>query len=259
MKGFWMSVHVDALPWWRRPFFLGAGAVALLLGLGAAYWSGEGDRLSRVAEPVHGSGSGPQASAPGSPATGVAAGSGDLVEVDLLGARMDVSRLFQLGFGGGLTVDGDTRATLDTLMLQMSDPPSAQEAEKLEYTLRQGLPKEEAEKALKLLQGYRGYQTELRAEGAQLGIPETRQGVDEYFAQVSRIQRRHFDDATASALFGADIRNARAVMMAAVIDQDPNLSPEQKKAQIDALRAELPAEQRGIVPEPTAGAAPEAK
>lgn len=184
---------------------------------------------------------------------------GPLVEIDVLGTRMDVSRLFQLGFGGGLNVDSDTRATLDTLMLQMSDPPTPQEAEKLEYTLRQGLPKEEAEKALKLLHGYRSYQSDLRTEGAQLGIPETPQSVDAYFAEVSRIQRRHFDDATASALFGPDMRNARAVMMAAVIDQNPNLSLAEKKEQIDALRAQLPADQRGIVPEPTAGAASEAK
>lgn len=186
-------------------------------------------------------------------------GGSGLVEVDVLGARMDVSRLFQLGFGGGLNVDSDTRATLDTLMMQMSDPPSQKELEKLEFTLRQGLPKEEAEKALKLLQGYRSYQADLRAESVQLGIPETQQSVDEYFAQVSRIQRRHFDDATASALFGPDIRNARAVMMAAVIEQNPNLSPAQKKEQIDALRADLPPDQRGIVPEPSEGAASEAK
>lgn len=226
-----------------------------------AFWVGDEGGLARLAAPVPSNGSGPKASptAGGSiAATGVPNPDG-LVEVDVLGARMDVSRLFQLGFGGGLTVDSETRATLDTLMLQMSDPPTPQEKEKLEFTLRHGLPKEEAEKALKLLHGYRSYQSDLRAEGAQVGIPETPQSVDEYFANVSRIQRRHFDDSTAAALFGSDIRNARAVMMAAVIDQNPNLSLAQKKEQIDALRADLPVEQRGIVPEPSEGAASEAK
>lgn len=172
---------------------------------------------------------------------------------------MDVSRLFQLDYGGGLEMDGDTRATLDTLLLQMSDPPTTQEIDRLEYTLRQGLPHEEADKAIKLFRSYRGYQDNLRAEGPLLGIPETAQTVNEYFAEISRIQRRHFDDATATALFSGDIRNARAVMMASVIEQDPSLTPEQKKAQIDALRAELPAGQRGIVAESSEVPASEAK
>jgi lipase chaperone LimK len=227
----------------------------------SALWFGGAADLYPAAESVHGNGSNQKGNAQGSGGAAATEPSSDsgLVEVDVLGARMDVSRLFQLGFGGGLNVDSDTRATLDTLMVQMSDPPTAEQAAKLEYTLRQGLPKEEAEKALKLLQGYRSYQADLRAEGAQLGIPESQQSVDAYFAQVSRIQRRHFDDATATALFGADIRNARAVMMAAVIDQNPNLSPAQKKEQIDALRADLPPDQRGIVPEPSEGTASEAK
>lgn len=256
-----MVVQINDSPWWRRRSVLVGGACFLAVAALSALWLGGAADLYPGAESVQGNSSNPKTSSQGGSGSSTAglAVDGRLVEVDVLGARMDVSRLFQLGFGGGLTVDGETRATLDTLMLHMSDPPTAQEAEKLEYTLRQGLPKEEAEKALKLLQGYRSYQSDLRTEGAQLRIPETQQSVDDYFAEVSRIQRRHFDDATATALFGSDIRNARAVMMAAVIDQNPNLSPAEKKAQIDALRAELPPEQRGVVPEPSGGAASEAK
>lgn len=255
-----MTVQINNAPLWRRPLAWGVTALVLVVAVAGGVWYSSEHGLAPVAESVHGNGSSAKPSSHGgtSPSAASGAGAGALVEVDVLGSRMDVSRLFQLGFGGGLTVDSDTRATLDTLMLQMSDPPTPQETDKLEYTLRQGLPKEEAEKALKLLQGYRSYQSDLRTEGAQLGIPETQQSVDAYFAEVSRIQRRHFDDATASALFGHDMRNARAVMMAAVIDQNPNLSLAEKKAQIDALRAELPADQRGIVPEPTARAASEA-
>ncbi|MBL0726847.1 lipase secretion chaperone [Piscinibacter sp. HJYY11] len=256
-----MSVHINDSPVWKRPAFWAlAGAVAVIGAVGWQ-WFGSPADLYPAAETAQRSDSAQKqiSSAASGASGGAVMGDNGLVEVDVLGARMDVSRLFQLGFGGGLNVDGETRATLDTLMTQLSDPPSQKELEKLEYTLRQGLPKEEADRALKLLQGYRSYQTDLRAEGAQLGIPETQQSVDEYFAQVGRIQRRHFDEATATALFGADIRNARAVMMAAVIDQNPNLSLAQKKEQIDALRAELPPEQRGTVPEPGAGAAPEAK
>lgn len=257
-----MTVQINEAPWWRKqPLLAGLGGLLLAGVVGVWWYLAQEDKAPTPAESVHGNGSNLKATGVGVPAASRGSTPGDrgLVEVDVLGSRMDVSRLFQLGFGGGLNVDSDTRGTLDTLMVQMSDPPTQQEAEKLEYTLRQGLPKEEAEKALKLLQGYRSYQSDLRVEGPQLGIPETAQGVDDYFSKVVLIQRRHFDEGTASALFGQDIRNARAAMLAAVIDQNPNLSPEQKKEQIDALRAELPPDQRGIVPEPSAGAAPEAK
>lgn len=256
-----MLVQIINRPWWRRRAVLGGlGAFLVMAAVGATWW-GASPESPMSAESVHGNGSQMKTNGFGGQgaATGVSGAGPALVEVDVLGSRMDVSRLFQLGFGGGLNVDADTRATLDTLLIQMSDPPTQQESEKLEYTLRQGLPKEEAEKALKMLQGYRSYQADLRNEGPQLGIPETAQSVDDYFAKVSLIQRRHFDEATASALFSQDIRNARAVMMAAVIDQNPNLSAAQKKEQIDALRADLPPDQRGIVPEPSAGAASEAK
>lgn len=256
-----MAVHLNNNPWWKRRSVLAALGLALVAVVVSGWWFGASNDPPAATEPIHGNGSKTKASGFES-TSGAARDSGGnpaLVEVDVLGTRMDVSRLFQLGFGGGLNVDADTRATLDTLMVQMSDPPTQQETEKLEYTLRQGLPKEEAEKALKLLQGYRSYQADLRTEGAQLAIPETAASVDDYFAKVALIQRRHFDDNTASALFGQDLRNARAVMMAAVIDQNPNLSLAQKKEQIDALRATLPPEQRGIVPEPSEGAASEAK
>lgn len=255
-----MAVHLNNVPWWKRRAVLAGLGVALVAAAVGGVWFGANEAPT-ASEPIHGNASNTKPSGFEAPSGGARDSGGNpaLVEVDVLGTRMDVSRLFQLGFGGGLNVDADTRATLDTLMLQMSDPPTPEETAKLEYTLRQGLPKEEAEKALKLLQGYRSYQVDLRSEGAQLAIPETAESVDDYFAKVALIQRRHFDDGTASALFGQDLRNARAVMMAAVIDQNPNLSLAQKKEQIDALRATLPPDQRGIVPEPSEGAASEAK
>lgn len=179
------------------------------------------------------------------------------MEIDLMGARLDASRLFQLGFGGGLNLDSETRATLDTLLVQTSSEPSPEDLQKLEQTLRQGLPKEEAEKALKLFQGYRDYLADMTKEGSGLGIPETPQAVDDYFARLGQIQRRHFDDATATALFGQDVTNARLVLHAALVEQNQNLSPAQKKEQLDALRAQLPPEQRGLIAGPSTGAASE--
>ena len=171
-----------------------------------------------------------------------------VVEIDMMGTRLDASRLFDLGFAGGLNIDQDTRSTLDTLLTNMSDTPAAQEIEKLEWTLRNGLPKDDAEKAIKMFHGYRAYLGDMRGEMQQLGIPDTPAAATAYFDQLALLQRRHFDDATASALFGQENQNARLVMQAAFINQNEALSPAEKSEQLEQLRAQLPPGQRDIIP-----------
>lgn len=255
-----MTVHFDKVsPWPRRALLGFAVAVALALVV-LALWPDSQEEGTPGAAAARGDGnvSGAKALAIGPPAAGRRP-DGSLIEIDLMGMRLDASRLFQLGFGGGLNVDAETRATLDTLLVQTSTDPSPEDLQKLEQTLRQGLPKEEAEKALKLFQGYRDYLADMTKEAPGLGIPETPQAVDDYFGRLAQIQRRHFDDATASALFGRDMGNARLVLHAALVEQNQNLSPAQKQEKLDALRAQLPPDQRGLIPEAAEGAASEAK
>lgn len=171
-----------------------------------------------------------------------------VVEIDVMGSKLDASRLFDIGFAGGLNIDQQTRSTLDTLLANMSDTPAAQEIDKLEWTLRNGLPKDDAEKAIKMFHGYRAYLGDMRGEMQQLGIPDTPAAADAYFDQLALLQRRHFDDATATALFGRENQNARLVMQASFITQNQALSPNEKNEQLDQLRAQLPQEQRDLIP-----------
>lgn len=231
----------------KNRIFALLGVVALLAAGGWWFSSSPGGESALPAEPP----------AAGSAATGreqarqpLAAGddSSKVVEIDVMGSRLDASRLFDLGFAGGLNIDQQTRSTLDTMLTNMSDTPAAHEIDKLEWTLRNGLPKDDAEKAIKMFHGYRAYLGDMKGELQQLGIPDTPAAANAYFDQLALLQRRHFDDTTATALFGQENQNARLVMQAAFINQNEALSASEKKEQLDQLRAQLPPERRGIIP-----------
>lgn len=167
---------------------------------------------------------------------------------DAMGATMDASRLFELGFAGGLVIDKDTRASIEALLNSMPEDLSDADLARLERTLRQGLPKEDAEKALKLVTDYRGYTQDIRDEMQPKGIPNNMQEARAFFDQMEAVKRRHFDAATANALFGQADNYARLTMEAMFVQQDSSLSDEQKKAQLDALRAQMPADQKSLIP-----------
>jgi len=213
--------------------------------LGALAWWGSGPDREE-----------PKASAPGasavaqSPAgSSVAGNDKGLVEIDTLGTKLDAARLFDLGFAGGLTIDRDTRTALEALSTAMPDEASEADMQKLESTLRRGLPPEDAEKAIKLFHDYRDYQADMKLELPTLGTPESQEASNAYFDRVMQMQRKHFDEATAKALFGQDIQNARLGSLASFINRDSGLSPAQRKEQLDALRALLPADQRSLIPD----------
>ncbi len=168
---------------------------------------------------------------------------------DAMGATMDASRLFELGFAGGLVIDNDTRASIEALLNSMPEDLSDADLARLERTLRQGLPKEDAEKALKLVTDYRGYTQDIRDQMQPQGIPNNMQEARTLFDQMEALKRRHFDAATANALFGQADNYARLTMEAMFVQQDSSLSDEQKKAQLDALRAQMPADQKSLIPD----------
>lgn len=168
---------------------------------------------------------------------------------DAMGATMDAARLFELGFAGGLVIDKDTRASIEALLNSMPEDLSEADLARLERTLREGLPKEDAEKAYKLITDYRGYTQDIRDEMQPKGIPNNMQEARVFFDQMEAVKRRHFDDATANALFGQADHYARLSMEAMFVQQDASLTDEQKKAQLDALRAQMPADQKSLIPD----------
>lgn len=191
----------------------------------------------------------PPAAAPAqSPAVPPGATADSWMVSNASGVTLDASRLFELGFAGGLVIDSDTRSAIETLVNTLPETPTEQDMGRLERTLREGLPREEAEKALKLVLDYRSYTRDMREQVMPQGIPTTVADANALFERMDEIKRRHFDDATAQALFGAEETYARIAMEAALVRQDESLSPEQKQARLEALRARLPADRKAMIP-----------
>ena len=229
----------------KNRMFALVGVAALLAAVGWWFSTSPRGESSLPAEPTSAG-----AAATGGVSRPVVSGidNSKVVEIDMMGNKLDASRLFDLGFAGGLNIDHETRSVLDTLLTNMSDTPEAQEIEKLEWTLRNGLPKDDAEKAIKMFHGYRAYLGDMHGEMQQVGIPDTPAAANAYFDQLALLQRRHFDDATASALFGQENQNARLVMQATFINQNEALSASEKNEQLEQLRSQLPPERRDIIP-----------
>ncbi len=173
------------------------------------------------------------------------------------GLTMDAARLFELGFGGGLMLDRDTRASIEALINTMPPEPSAQDMQRLQQALRAGLPFVEAEKAYKLISNYRSYSREVQREMLPMGIPKNQDEARLLYDRMDAMKSRYFDEATANALFGADERFARLTMEAGFIEQDLALTAEQKSQAIEVLRAKLPVERRELIPPYVAPQPPE--
>jgi hypothetical protein len=165
---------------------------------------------------------------------------------------IDPASLFDIGYSGGLVVDKHLLTKLDGVVATLPDNPSAEDLAKLEHKLRQGLPREDADKAIKLVHSYRGYSHDMRSEIMRLGVPQTQEAAAELMRRMQAVQSRHFDPATAQAMFGQSNVASNLTMQAAIVSQDNQLSAAEKKQRLDALRAQLPPEQRELIPEPAA-------
>lgn len=161
----------------------------------------------------------------------------------------DPARVFDLGYAGGLVIDPSTVTALDRLHTLLGEDPTPEEIAALENKLRTGLPREEAEKAINLFRGYRTYNAGMRNEVMQMGIPATRAEADALLARMTSLQTRSFEPQAVEAMFGEQNKLSRAVLDAALIQMDPNLSNAQKKEQLDSLRASVPEAQRNSIPE----------
>ena len=245
-----MPLNRRTLPW------LLAALVILGLAVGLNRW------LSPVAAPKDEGAAErvAQAPVPGARPTaqGTAGTPGMRQPIDLMGLTVDAARLFEIGYAGGLTIDGRTRETLEILLSNLPEDPSAEDIERLEWTLRDGLPAADAQKAIALFHGYRSYLKDMRGEYLRLGIPTNRDEAQAFFAQMEAVQRRHFGADTAEAVFGDELRHSRLVMEASFVAQDTSLSPEERQARLGALRAQLPPELQDSIPDdaPAAASAP---
>lgn len=227
---------------------LALAVAAALAGVAAVIWLSSGGALGdrEAVQPAPSSAVIPtaQVSAPAHP-LGLPGAGADLPPAP----AEDPARVFDLGYAGGLVIDPSTVTALDRLHTLLGENPSPDDIAKLENKLREGLPREEAEKAINLFRGYRSYNTAMREEVMQMGIPTTRAEADALIARMEAIQHRSFEPQAVDAMFGDQNKLSRAVLDAALIQMDPNLTPAQKKEQLDALRASVPEAQRNSIPE----------
>lgn len=200
-------------------------------------------RPPATASPAH-----PGASA-GSP---VEPGQPALLRLDYMGLRIDAARLFEIGFAGGLVIDADTLGKLEGLLASLPEDPSQETMDQLEYTLRNGLPRADADKAIRLVHGYRSYLADSQQAFMAAGIPQTQADADVLLQHMADAQRRHFDPDVADALFGEQNRYAKLVLEAGFVESDPRLGEAEKRARLVELRNQLPAHMQGAIALPEA-------
>jgi lipase chaperone LimK len=152
-------------------------------------------------------------------------------------ARLDASRLFELGYGGGLIVDQDTRAALD---LVLAEHASATGMERLEAALRSSMPKEEAERALRLVGSYRAYRAALQRELQGTPAPQDLQQMRALIDRASALRTQHFDAQTGDALFGLQETHARHALARAEIESDTTLDAATRARRLRELDGSLP-------------------
>jgi lipase chaperone LimK len=229
----------------RRAWQLAASFAAAVLLLGVIMASWQGGSPAPVAAEMPADPAAPVPAAmrepdddPGSPpATTEAADS-----------RPDVARLFALDAAGRLVIDADTGMALEALIGDMPEQPSPLDVRRTEDALRKGLPAREAARAIGLLRSYRAYVAEVESQVAPGGIPQSLDEVDALFDRMTALRLRHFDRATAEALFGTHDAYARYTMQTTFIEQDGSLSGPVKQDRLDRLRAQLPEEVKAMIP-----------
>ncbi|MBI5256992.1 MAG: hypothetical protein HY855_10875 [Burkholderiales bacterium] len=142
---------------------------------------------------------------------------------------------------GRLVVDAGTVGVLEAWLLAAPADAAALAARRAAFGQALGarLPPLAVAQAVDLLRRYQAYREDERALRQRPGTEaaDARERLD----HLAALRRRHFDLATAQALFGLAEARARHGLDVAAVLADPRLSEAQQAQQILALRANLPA------------------
>lgn len=224
--------------------FVASFAVAVLLLAGMlAYWLvGVGPPAAQAVAAL------PSETLPGVQRTGGEDPGQELTETEPADERPDVARLFELDAAGHLVINADTGVALETLVGDLPEQPSPLDVQRTEDALRKGLPALEAARAIGLLRSYRAYVADVESQVAPGGIPHSLDDVNALFDRMAAVRLKHFDRATADALFGTHEAYARYSMQTTFIEQDSSLSGPVKQDHLDRLKAQLPEEVRAMIP-----------
>jgi lipase chaperone LimK len=148
---------------------------------------------------------------------------------------------------GGLALDHELRASLDALLEHLpADADAAQIAALREAILDSQLPFAAAGELADLMESYHTYRRTLDELQAEADAPESLHALEEQLELLAQLRRRHFDDATADALFGREEAHTRYTLAALAVESDPRLTPEKRVARLRELQRELPPELAAI-------------
>lgn len=210
-------------------------AGAVLVCAGVAWWASPDDTAATAPSPS-------AAVAPSVAAASARAALASASASGSAGGPMDTARMFDIGFAGGLKLDLDTKASLEMISAELGANPSPQDIERIENSLRAGLPRDSAEKAIALVRSYRAYTQAAAQAAASQKPPQNAEELRLLLAQDAALRRLHFDPETSKALFGVQEAYSLYSLDAQAIDSDPKLGPVEKARRLQALRAALPPE-----------------
>lgn len=162
----------------------------------------------------------------------------------------DPARIFELGLAGDLVIDIDTQASLEMTLSELGADPSAADLQRLEDGLRQGLPPTAANEAITLFRQYVAYSRDYARSIEGSPPADTPDQVRAMLDRTEALQRRHFGEANAKALFGLQMAHSRHQLDVQAVIDNTQLSAADKTARIQALRERLPAEVRELDTEP---------
>ncbi len=184
----------------------------------------------------------PSAKAPPMPSTFTARGPATSSTPAASGVMSTVettARLFELGLSGDLTVDVNTRGTLDVLQAELGPNPTEADYQRLEDAMRRAMPGEAATQAMALVRHYADYTRSAAADAGSQQPPTTADELKALLDKTAALRRSHFDASTAQALFGAEEAQTHHDLAAQALQADTRLSPQEKASKLEALSAQL--------------------
>ncbi len=229
-------MNLDKWWWW------GVGALVLALGA-AAFWDDE-DAPEEAPPAV----AAPSTGLPALPSH--AASDVGSAAAQLGGGLDDAARLFDLGVAGHLTIDLDTKTALEMMRAELGPNPSAADLQRVEDSLRKGLPPAAAAQAIALMRNYINYSQAYAREMEKQEPPTSLAGMRALIDRAEALQRRHFDAATAKGLFGAQQAHSRYMLEVQALEADTQLSAIDKAQRMKRLRDQLPPEVVALDPAP---------
>ncbi|MEY4561181.1 MAG: hypothetical protein RLZZ618_458 [Pseudomonadota bacterium] len=165
----------------------------------------------------------------------------------------DAARLFELGMAGDLVLDARTKTALDLVLAELGDNPSPEAWQRLERSLRAGLPRDAATHALALVHSTIEFNTASRADATIHPAPATLADMNALIERNRTLRQKYFDPAADSGIFGVADAHTRYLVDLQMLEADTKLSPADKERRLQALLQARSPEVAALDPTPSPG------